>query len=318
MGKFLLARSVESRLDGFRSRRVAIRTRQRLDQSFLSLEETHRHIAEIVIAGRPFAVARPGVLEARWTDLVLRHRLTALEPLHPSSDLLPPGLESWSDATVAGLDEFCVRYAAAAFGAEILAHWPTERQWDLHGSPLCAGRQVHIRASDLSPFSALQAGVSPWTQALAGLRLMIVHPFEQSIRTQWGRRADISIVRDLMPDAQIEVIRPPILSHDPGRYWLGDRRWVDQLAGTLDSVAAQEFDVALVAAGPLGLLIADGIRLLGRTAIHLGGTLQLLFGIRGGRWDRKAVYPDSDDSWIRPIPEDVAPEIRGMEGGAYA
>jgi hypothetical protein len=53
---------------------------------------------------------------------------------------------------------------------------------------------------------------------------------------------------------------------------------------------------------------------LGKKGMHLGGTLQLLFGIKGTRFDHGVQY---DEHWIRPLGDETPANCRLMEEGAY-
>lgn len=72
---------------------------------------------------------------------------------------------------------------------------------------------------------------------------------------------------------------------------------------------------------------------MGKTAVHLGGGLQLLFGIKGKRWDDSnygvkefAQYEGLMDKpycslynnhWIRPLPSDTPKNIKKLDGAIY-
>lgn len=55
--------------------------------------------------------------------------------------------------------------------------------------------------------------------------------------------------------------------------------------------------------------LAAHVKRTGKKAIHLGGGLQLLFGIRGKRWDMRDEYKSlMNEYWIRPS-EDETPVV---------
>lgn len=58
-----------------------------------------------------------------------------------------------------------------------------------------------------------------------------------------------------------------------------------------------QFDVALIGAGAYGLPLASFIKRMGKKAIHLGGVLQLFFGIQGKAWDSWKIY---NKFWTKP------------------
>ena len=78
------------------------------------------------------------------------------------------------------------------------------------------------------------------------------------------------------------------------------------------------FDVALLGCGAYSLPLAARIHGMGRSAIHLGGSLQLLFGVFGRRWERfdsqRALL---NSAWIRPLAEDRPISYQDVEDGCY-
>jgi hypothetical protein len=94
---------------------------------------------------------------------------------------------------------------------------------------------------------------------------------------------------------------------------------LELLARIEDEMQRREFDLALIAAAGLGAPLAAHAKRLGKIGIHLGGHLQVLFGVLGQRW---RAWPDwcqryVTSAWIdmparyRPSERDVA------DGGAY-
>jgi hypothetical protein len=59
---------------------------------------------------------------------------------------------------------------------------------------------------------------------------------------------------------------------------------------------------------------------LGKQALHLGGATQLLFGIKGKRWeDPKQDYGKRffNEYWVRPLPHEIPEGSESVEGGCY-
>jgi hypothetical protein len=57
---------------------------------------------------------------------------------------------------------------------------------------------------------------------------------------------------------------------------------------------------------------------LGKKGIHLGGATQILFGIRGKRWDDDPFFQKLfNDYWVRPHPTEVPGNFQVVEGGCY-
>jgi hypothetical protein len=82
----------------------------------------------------------------------------------------------------------------------------------------------------------------------------------------------------------------------------------DELTAEL---ATREFDVALIAAGGLGIPLAAFIRSHGKIAISLGGHLQVLFGVSGARWRGRESWRRRyiTEAWI-DMPPRYRPDMR--------
>jgi hypothetical protein len=72
--------------------------------------------------------------------------------------------------------------------------------------------------------------------------------------------------------------------------------------------------ILTLGAGAWSLPLVAHAKKLGTKGIHLGGSLQLLFGIKGGRFDSNQIY---NESWTRPLPSEVPANFKKMEQGAY-
>ena len=75
-----------------------------------------------------------------------------------------------------------------------------------------------------------------------------------------------------------------------------------------EELARRDFDIALIAAGGLGIPIAATVKELGKVGISLGGHLQVLFGVQGRRWRNWPDWQDAyvNDAWI-DMPERYRP-----------
>jgi phytoene dehydrogenase-like protein len=83
-------------------------------------------------------------------------------------------------------------------------------------------------------------------------------------------------------------------------------------------INALDFDVAIIGAGAYGLPLAAHIKRLGKKAIQLGGATQILFGIRGRRWDRMPFFQGLyNEHWVRPLPEETPLNFQSVEDGCY-
>lgn len=62
------------------------------------------------------------------------------------------------------------------------------------------------------------------------------------------------------------------------------------------------------------ILPKHGIKRMGKKAVHIGGSLQLYFGIKGKRWDNSNLY---NEYWISPFAEERPQNLSKVEEGCY-
>jgi len=85
------------------------------------------------------------------------------------------------------------------------------------------------------------------------------------------------------------------------------------------NMSKREFDVALIAAGGLGIPLASAAKKVGKIGISLGGHLQALFGVIGRRWREQEEWLKNyvTDAWIdMPDPRSDW-SVTGADRGAY-
>jgi hypothetical protein len=68
-------------------------------------------------------------------------------------------------------------------------------------------------------------------------------------------------------------------------------------------IDGKDFDVAIIGCGAYGFPLAAHLKRLGKKAIYMGGATQLLFGIKGKRWDNYRLISNFfNEHWVRPSP----------------
>jgi hypothetical protein len=156
----------------------------------------------------------------------------------------------------------------------------------------------------------------PWTSQLQGKRVLVVHPFEATITQQYQQhQKQLYPKSNLLPEFKLITYKAKqtIALKD-----INGQDWFQNLNHMIKDIQNIDFDMAIIGAGAYGLPIAADIKRSGRKAIHLGGSTQILFGIKGKRWDAiphfKALY---NSHWTYPLPEDTPEQYRKAEGGGY-
>jgi hypothetical protein len=119
---------------------------------------------------------------------------------------------------------------------------------------------------------------NPWTLALKGKKVLIVSAFEKSIKEKIPIREKIYGI-DLFPDCELITVCPPqTQGTEPSD------EFDVELNRFIEILKPLEYDIALVSCGGYGNLVCDAIYQQGKSAIYVGGVLQMYFGILGNRW----------------------------------
>ena len=123
-----------------------------------------------------------------------------------------------------------------------------------------------------------------------------------------------------MPEFELKTIRAvQTITGEPSEF----KDWFEALEAMKKQIDEIDFDICLIGAGAYGFPLAAHVKRIGRKSIHMGGSLQLLFGIRGNRWDNEKVvgkvnYQDLfNEHWVRPLEEETPAKKNNVEGGCY-
>lgn len=262
-------------------------------------------LADALQGSEPFLVTRLGNVESRmigehvWRGS--RYGRKTWKQAHQNAGIFP--MEPWlfqhfSSLTLESLSQ-----------ADWLGFWQSSFQAKIIDRFLPSVRMTEL--SSLEPFFSEK----PWSASLAKKKVLVVHPFGRSILKQMQHRQDIFPSTQILPDFQLDIVLPP---QTIAPATSGYATWLDALQALKSRVLEKPFDVALIGCGAYGLPLAAAVKQAGRQAIHLGGSLQLLFGIRGRRWDAIPRYQQlSTPAWRRPAMDETPEGAASVEGGCY-
>jgi len=94
--------------------------------------------------------------------------------------------------------------------------------------------------------------------------------------------------------------------------------WFDAYDWMCNQIKNIDFDVAIIGCGAYGLPLAAYVKSLGKQAIHLGGATQILFGIKGKRYDDIPFYRGLyNQYWVRPNSGEKIQNYLKVETGCY-
>jgi hypothetical protein len=86
----------------------------------------------------------------------------------------------------------------------------------------------------------------------------------------------------------------------------------------VNRVMEQDADIVLIGCGGLGMVIGHELRMRGKVCIVMGGAIQVLFGIKGRRWQNHSIISTFwNDAWVWPRLEDTPAGADEVESSCY-
>lgn len=173
---------------------------------------------------------------------------------------------------------------------------------------------------DFEPYNPFWSDV-PWTAALENKKVLVVHPFAETIQKQYLRKELIHKDPRVLPTFDLQTIKAiqTIGNQGDNRF----ETWFDALEFMKSEIDKKDYDICLLGCGAYGFPLAAHIKRSGKKAVHLGGSLQLLFGIRGARWENNnynATYNYSklmNEYWVKPSKTETPFKAQQVEEGCY-
>ena len=298
-----------SRLNTPRERRLC------KNRTILRGPAAHLKITELLKTGTPAAFGKLGDVEVKalsWRFGIKRYyAINCAVPTYGEQELYQQAGVFPNNEAIHAL--FCDRFVEYLRELDLCALWLNPGEFEIT-ERFCP--RAHW--TDLTALEPYFHPSAPWSGALAGKRVLVVHPFETSIRAQYPHRREIwRAVPGLLPDFELVTLKSP--------YGFSNNTYTDwfvmlaALEERMTELARNPgFDIALLGCGAAGIPLAVHAKRLGKIGIHTGGPTQLLFGIRGGRWDARPEFqPFFNEAWTRPKPDETPKEAPKVDKGGY-
>ncbi len=268
----------------------------------------NREVAALISSGAPFMMGRFGAVELfnMRTDEFHRsgNAAKACSQLFTNAGFFP------NDTSL--LPRFNEVMKDACGQLDILGVWQNSCE-DYYIRRYCRNLKATAKLISIEPWR----NEFPWSSALAGKRVLVVHPFEDSIRQQYRNYDKLFLNPQMLPKFELLTLKAVQTSGDASDSRFSD--WFEALDWMCGECDRRDFDIALLGCGAYGFPLAAHIKKTGRQAIHLGGCLQILFGLRGKRWDE--MEPDIvamyNEYWHYPLADEAPAGSDAIEGGTY-
>lgn len=276
-----------------------------LKYHIISSKKGNEIIENAIKIGTPYMVARGGAVELRCIGEYLKSgtfTVAMREEIQTCAGVFPPNDDL--------LKKFCQYYLQSMESVDLLALWGVGAEKRAVASHCPSAKFTELEA--LEPYYFAK----PWSSALEGKRVLVVHPFVESIKTQYAKRKKLFEDKTVLPKFKsLEVVKA--VQSNAGEIPEYDD-WFEALNYMQNKIKEKEFDIAIIGAGAYSLPLAAYVKSIGKVAIQMSGATQILFGIKGKRWENiPRISKLFNNYWIRPSEKETPKGNKKVEGGSY-
>lgn len=271
------------------------------------METGNKEIERVLLSLKPIMISRFGSTELEYLFAYVRgyrnknvwtnnHR----EEITKQSGFFPTTDDS--------LNSFCELYLRCIKNIDVLGVWFKP------GEDYFVKKYMHN--ASLIPLEAIEPYYhsKPWSRYLEGKKVLVIHPFAESIKRQYEKHDLLFSDKNILPKFDLKVYKSiqTLNIHDSKFI-----TWFDALEFMQNEIKNIDFDIAIIGAGAYGLPLASYIKSMGRQSIHMGGATQILFGIKGNRWETRDFFKNLfNEFWVRPLSSEV-PKGDLLENACY-
>jgi hypothetical protein len=271
------------------------------------MEEGAKLVCSYFEKKEPFLIGRNGSTELEVITYYMNNGPDTVFPevlmncLETYSGIFPPTQDS--------VRSWVIRYIDSLKECDVIAEgWYEPRKTDekiLLNAVIPNRDSIFLR--NLEPYYFEES--IRWSKHLEKKDVGIINSFatiseEQTYvaKAVWGSSSET-----LLPSSTrwipIKTYFPPKISGDSkSTSWPSHiKSWEDAVEEILKSYEEDPFQVAIIGCGALGMIIGAELKKRGVQVILMGGATQILFGIRGKRWDTNEIISNFfNDAWIYP------------------
>ncbi len=188
-----------------------------------------------------------------------------------------------------------------------------------------SGQTVRLRS--LEPYYVDPA--LRWTQCFAEQEVCVVSSFTETAAQQYSHAAaiwkDMDFKTLLPPSTRWHWVRTgyaPVLAQ-------GRATWMDAIGEDISSwkeavdcleeaILATGASIVLLGCGGMAMVVGARLKAKGKICLVVGGAIQVLFGIKGGRWGNHSVIQHFwNDAWVWPSIEETPCGANEVERACY-
>lgn len=276
-------------------------------RKIIAAESANELIGEMIRSDKPFAVSRFGSTEL---SVLLSREVCKYHRLYRNNDKNLCMLSGFFPDDKHLIDQFCEMMLHEIAQIDLLGVWFSSLEEYIVGEYMHDTKLTYLTAVEPYIYK------NPWSKMLEGKKVLVVHPFEESILKQYFRREKLFKDSNVLPQFELKTLKAvqTIAGEKDERF----ATWFDALGYMKDEIKKIDFDIAIIGCGAYGMPLTIEIKKMGRKAVHMGGATQILFGIKGARWDENPTISGMyNEYWIRPGKNEQCKDSSAVEGGCY-
>lgn len=276
-------------------------------RKLLKPDAGNKTIKALIESGKPFAVARFGSVEL---SAIVHREAIRLAKVAPNTDKELCTNAGFFPEQAEYIDQFAEMILKEVSQIDMLGIWhnPEEEYIVKHYMP----------QTKVTPIEAIEPYVyeQPWSSALKDKKVLVIHPFEESIQEQYKKHEKLFENPNVLPDFQLRTLKA--IQTQAGECDERFHSWFDALDHMKKQMDQIDYDTAIIGCGAYGMPLAIYAKRKGKQAIHMGGATQVLFGIKGRRWDDNEIISRFyNEFWIRPNQNEMIKKRDMIENGCY-
>lgn len=276
---------------------------QNYNQQIPSAIDGNNLLGHLLQSNRPFFAGRSGGTECEIVQIIHRHKQQVphyvKERAHRVAGIYP--------LTDDNYNKFVETYIEGIKTLDVVGVWGVVG-YDWLVNTFCPDAS-YIRLVSLEPYYYPD---NPWSAFLKNKKVLVVHPFSKSIENNFIKKNSLFQNTNILPDFNLITLKAE-------QNYSRKANWFESLEKMQNQLIKIDFDIAIIGCGAFGLPLGSFIKkYLNKTAIHIGGPVQILFGIMGKRWEtNKGILKFYNEYWTRPLPEETPESYMSVEQGCY-
>ena len=215
--------------------------------------------------------------------------------------------------------KFILEYIKSMSKLNIVAEWfvnENGKYRDKKILDLYSPNSQRVHSRSLEPYYHYQEA---WSLLLEGKRVVTVTPFADSIERQYQKKDLIWKKNPILPDFELDIVKTKFsvgLTEKP-EY----ASWFDELEKLKEEIIKKNPDFVIIGASGWSLPLVAFCSENYIDSIHLGGGLQILFGVKGNRWlTHPIIATFFNEHWVYPSEEETPKhkdKLIGIDSSCY-